>query len=52
MLSCFAGMVGDVNLFLNNADEPTTAEIEVQSNMVCFTLLSWPMWKQKCDLIV
>lgn len=27
----YAGMVGDVNLYLNNADEPNTGEIEVIS---------------------
>lgn len=25
----YAGMVGDVNLYLNDADEPNTGEIEV-----------------------
>jgi len=33
---CYTGMVGDVNLFLNDAEEPTVAEIEViRSQMHC-----------------
>lgn len=33
----YSGMVGDVNLYLNDADEPTTGEIEVISS----THINW-----------
>ena len=35
-LLCYTGMIGDVNLFLNDANDPTVAEIEViRSQMHC-----------------
>lgn len=40
MMLADAGMVGDVNLFLNDADDPNTGEIEVTTRLAMASCLA------------